>query len=184
MTPKNSKNRQDTIGFYAGSFDPVTYGHLDIIRKGSTLFQKLIVAIGHCQEKKYFFGLEERTEMLRDICKDIKNLKIITYSCLTVDAAQKEGANFMLRGIRSEADFNFEQRIAMMNEDLDKNIKTVFILSSPQLLHISSTLIKEIAVNGGDVSKFVSPLVERKFCVKFMNLKKSSTFRKPKKGIV
>ncbi len=139
---------------FPGSFDPLTLGHDDIIRRGITLFDELIIAIGINAEKKYMFTLEDRIRFVADAFKDEPNIKVLTYQGLTVDFCKKMNANFILRGLRNPADFEFEKAIAHTNRKLSE-IETVFLLTSSGKSFISSSIVRDVIRNGGDYSGLV-----------------------------
>jgi pantetheine-phosphate adenylyltransferase len=139
---------------FPGSFDPITNGHFDIINRGVSLFDEVIVAIGVNAEKKYLFSLEERERFIEEAFKDQPKVKVITYSGLTIDLCKKEKADFILRGLRNPADFEFEKAIAHTNRVLSK-IETVFLLTAAGTSYISSSIVRDVLRNGGDISKLV-----------------------------
>ena len=143
---------------FPGSFDPLTLGHYDIILRGITLFDELIIAIGINAEKKYMFTLEERTRFIKDAFKDQPKIKVLTYSGLTVDFCKKVNANFILRGLRNPADFEFEKAIAHTNRKLSE-IETVFLLTSSGKSYISSSIVRDVIRNGGDYTGLVPSTV-------------------------
>jgi pantetheine-phosphate adenylyltransferase len=143
------------IAIFPGSFDPITKGHQDIITRASVMFDQLIVAIGTNSTKKYFFSLERRKEMIQEAVADLGNVTVEEYSGLTVDYCKKVGSNFIVRGLRTSADFEFERGIGQMNRAMYPNLETVFLLSEPELSAINSTIVRDILANGGDVAKFV-----------------------------
>ncbi|MBT3219163.1 MAG: pantetheine-phosphate adenylyltransferase [Proteobacteria bacterium] len=142
------------VAIYAGSFDPLTMGHIDIISRGAKLFDELVVAIGNNPSKSYMFDLEERKVMVSEACQDIPGLRVVTFAGLLVQASESEGANVILRGLRAFADFELEFRNGLANRDLS-GIETVFMLADPPHIFISSSLVKEISINGGDISSYV-----------------------------
>ncbi|MCI4641655.1 MAG: pantetheine-phosphate adenylyltransferase [Flavobacteriaceae bacterium] len=146
------------IAVFPGSFDPLTLGHLDVIQRGLTLFDQLIIAIGVNTEKKYMFSLEERVAILTDTFKEENKIKIHTYSGLTVDFCQEIGAHFILRGLRNPADFEFEKAIAHTNRKLTE-IETVFLLTSSGKSYISSSIVRDVIRHKGDFSVLVPPSV-------------------------
>jgi len=146
------------IAVFPGSFDPLTLGHLDVIQRGLTLFDQLIIAIGVNTEKKYMFSLEERVAILTDTFKGESKIKIHTYSGLTVDFCQEIGAHFILRGLRNPADFEFEKAIAHTNRKLTE-IETVFLLTSSGKSYISSSIVRDVIRHKGDFSVLVPPSV-------------------------
>jgi pantetheine-phosphate adenylyltransferase len=149
------------IAVFPGSFDPITLGHEDIIKRGSTLFDKIIVAIGVNGEKKYMFPLEERKRFIEEAFKDVPNIEVVTYEGLTIDFCKKAGAKFILRGLRNPADFEFEKAIAHTNRKLSK-IETVFLLTAANTSYISSSIVRDVLRNGGDYTKLVPDSVRVK----------------------
>ncbi len=145
---------------FAGSFDPPTYGHLDIIRRGSSLFDKLIVVVAINSSKKYLFSDQERIDLLEEIVKPFGNVTVEPCSSLIVNFAKEHDANVLLRGVRNSADFSYEFDLAMMNRGLAPDMETVFLPTSPEYFVVRSSGIKEMAAFGGDVSKMVPPVVE------------------------
>ena len=143
------------ISVFPGSFSPFTIGHQSVIDRTLPLFDKIIIAIGINSEKNQYFSIEERIKWIKDIYDRNPKIVVKFYEGLTVDFCKKEGANFILRGLRDSHDFKFEKNIAQMNKDLDPDIETIFIITPPELSHISSSLIRDIIKNGGDVSKFI-----------------------------
>lgn len=139
---------------FPGSFDPLTLGHYDIIERGVTLFDELIIAIGINSEKKYMFSLEERMTFIQKAFKKEKKIKVVTYQGLTVDFCKKINANFILRGLRNPADFEFEKAIAHTNRQLSE-IETVFLLTSSGKSFISSSIVRDVIRNGGDYTSLV-----------------------------
>jgi pantetheine-phosphate adenylyltransferase len=138
-----------------GSFDPVTNGHIDIIGRALSLFDKIIIGIGNNTTKKYLFPIEQREAWIREIFKNEKKVDVKIYHSLTVDFCKQMNAGFILRGLRSSIDFEYESPIARTNTKLDAGIETVFLLASEKSASISSTIIREIIRHGGDVSKFI-----------------------------
>ena len=139
---------------FPGSFDPITNGHYDIIKRGVSLFDEVIVAIGVNAEKKYMFTLEERKRFIEDAFKDEPKVRVITYSGLTIDLCKKENAEFILRGLRNPADFEFEKAIAHTNRMMSK-IETVFLLTAARTSFISSSIVRDVLRNGGDITQLV-----------------------------
>ena len=149
-----------TTAMYPGSFDPVTRGHLDIIRRASRMFDKLIVAVLNNSAKTPLFTVEQRVEMLRECCKDIPNVEVASFDGLTVNFARDQGATVMVRGLRAVTDFENEMQLAHTNHALLPGIETVFLATSIQWSYLSSTMVKEAAHYRQDVSQFVTPNVE------------------------
>lgn len=139
---------------FPGSFDPLTLGHYDIIKRGIKLFDEIVVAIGVNSAKKYMFSLEERKQFIEEAFKDEPGIKVAVYEGLTVDYCQEIGVNFILRGLRNPADFEFEKAIAHTNRDLAP-IETVFLLTSAGTSYISSSIVREVIRNNGDYTKLV-----------------------------
>lgn len=146
---------------FPGSFDPITNGHYDIIKRGVSLFDEVIVAIGVNAEKKYMFSLEERKRFIEEAFKDEPKVRVITYSGLTIDLCKKENAEFILRGLRNPADFEFEKAIAHTNRMMSK-IETVFLLTAARTSFISSSIVRDVLRNGGDISQLVPESVLEK----------------------
>ena len=149
-----------TTAMYPGSFDPVTRGHLDIIKRASRMFDKLIVAVLNNSAKTPLFTVEQRVEMLRECCKDIPNVEIASFDGLTVNFAKAQGATVMVRGLRAVTDFENEMQLAHTNHALLPGIETVFLATSIKWSYLSSTIVKEAAHYRQDVSQFVTPNVE------------------------
>jgi pantetheine-phosphate adenylyltransferase len=143
------------IAVFPGSFDPVTIGHESIIRRSLPLFDELIVAIGVNSNKNYFFPLEKRLRWIEQVFANEPKIKVTSFSGLTVDYCKNNNAAYILRGIRTAADFEFEKAIAQMNKAMAPEIETVFILPVAELSAINSTIIRDIVRNGGDASAFV-----------------------------
>ena len=144
---------------FPGSFDPLTNGHFDIIKRGLTLFDEVIVAIGENSTKSYMFSLEQRMDFIKEAFKGEDRVSVESYQGLTVDFCKKLGVEFILRGLRNPADFEFEKAIAHTNRDLAP-IETVFLLTSASTSYISSSIVREVIRNKGDVSKLVPPSVK------------------------
>jgi len=139
---------------FPGSFDPLTLGHYDIIMRGITLFDELIIAIGKNADKSYMFSLEERMHFIKEAFKEQKQIKVLTYEGLTVDFCKKVDANYILRGLRNPGDFEFEKAIAHTNRKLSE-IETVFLLTSSGKSYISSSIVRDVIRNGGDYTGLV-----------------------------
>lgn len=146
---------------FPGSFDPLTLGHYDIIQRGITLFDELIIAIGVNSDKKYMFTLEERKQFIKDAFANEPKIKVLTYEGLTVDFCKKINANFILRGLRNPGDFEFEKAIAHTNRKLSE-IETVFLLTSSGKSYISSSIVRDVIKNGGDYTGLVPDSVRVK----------------------
>jgi pantetheine-phosphate adenylyltransferase len=146
---------------FPGSFDPITLGHYDIIKRGVTLFDEVIVAIGINADKKYMFTVDERKKFIEDTFADEPKIKVMTYEGLTVDFCKKIDVEFILRGLRNPADFEFEKAIAHTNRDLAP-IETVFLLTSANTSYISSSIVRDVIRNHGDYTKLVPKSVRLK----------------------
>ncbi len=145
---------------FPGSFDPITIGHVDIINRGVTLFDELIIAIGVNADKKYMFDLDERKKFIEETFKNEPKIKVMTYEGLTVDFCKKVNADFILRGLRNPADFEFEKAIAHTNRKLSK-IETVFLLTSSGKSYISSSIVRDVMRNNGDYTGLVPNVVRK-----------------------
>jgi pantetheine-phosphate adenylyltransferase len=145
---------------YPGTFDPITNGHHDLVRRAAGIFDHVIVAIAANPNKTPMFSLEKRVELARRVLQDVSNVEVQGYSGLTVDFARQHHGAVIVRGLRAVSDFEFEFQLANMSRHLDRNFETVFLTPQEQFTFISSSLVREIAVLGGDVSRFVHPIVE------------------------
>jgi pantetheine-phosphate adenylyltransferase len=143
------------IAVFPGSFDPITIGHVDIVKRSIPLFDKIIIAIGVNTQKKYLFPLEQRMAWIEKVFKDYKNVEVAHYQGLTINYCKERGAGYILRGIRSAADFEYEKTIAHLNHSMNTNLETILMLSPPEYSSISSTIVREIILGKGDVSMFV-----------------------------
>ena len=149
------------LAIYAGTFDPFTFGHIDIARRAHRLFPRLIIAVTTNPEKSALFTLDERRQIIRDASRGIRGVSIDAFEGLLVDYAHRKGARVVIRGIRALSDFEYEFQMALMNRKLSDEIETVFLMPHEKYSYLSSRLVKEIALLGGDVSAFVTPMVER-----------------------
>lgn len=143
------------IAIFPGSFSPFTVGHQSVVDRALPLFDKIIISIGINSEKNQYFSIEERLQWIKDVYANNAKIEVKFYEGLTVDFCKKENANYILRGLRDSHDFKFEKGIAQMNKDLNKEVETIFIITPPEISHISSSIIRDIIKNGGDVSKFI-----------------------------
>jgi len=155
------------IGIYPGSFDPITYGHLDIITRSAKLFDKLIVAVLSNPQKKPLFTVDERVEMIKQSVQDIANIEIDSFSGLLVDFARLKQAKVIVKGLRAVSDFEYELQMALMNNKLDDEIETIFIMTSTKYSYLSSSIVKEVSSFGGCVKGLVPPIVEKRLKQKF-----------------
>lgn len=151
----------EKIAVFPGSFDPITLGHYDIIKRSIPLFDKIVVAIGVNAEKKYMFSLEERKRFIEESFQDMPSVSVITYEGLTIDLCKKLKAQFIVRGLRNPADFEFEKAIAHTNRKLSK-IETVFLLTAANTSYISSSIVRDVIRNGGEYSLLVPDAVKVK----------------------
>lgn len=143
------------IALFPGSFDPITIAHVDILKRALPLFDKIVVGIGLNSSKQNFLSAEKREEIVRTVFADSANVEVQLYEGLTVDFCKKIDANYMVRGIRSVGDFEYERAIAQINQTMMPEMETIFILSKPEYSAISSTIVRDILRNNGDVSKFL-----------------------------
>ena len=143
------------IAVFAGSFDPFTKGHESVVVRALPLFDKIIIAIGINSTKMDFLSVNERMELINNVFSDVSKIKIEAYEGLTVEYCKKVNANFMLRGIRTAADFEYERAVAQMNKSMLPTIESVFLLTTPELTPVNSTIVRDILRNGGDVSQFL-----------------------------
>ena len=148
------------IAVFPGSFDPITKGHESIVRRSLPLFDEIIIGIGYNTNKHYFFSQDRREHFINKTFEGEPKIKVIRYSGLTVDFCKGIGAGFILRGLRTSADFEFERAIAQMNRTMNHAVETVFIVSDPSLSHISSTIVRDILLYQGDVSAFVPEVIK------------------------
>ena len=157
---------------YPGTFDPITYGHIDVIKKSLKIFDKLIVATTNNNDKEYFFSLEERIDIInKSLFKDLKfnkkKIKVISFSNLTIDLCKKYSASAIIRGLRAVSDFEYEFQLAGMNKKLNTQIETMFLMSDVENQIISSKFVKEIANLGGNIDRFVTKYVVKKLKNKY-----------------
>ena len=143
------------IALYPGSFDPFTNGHLDVVRRGTELFDEIIIAIGNNSSKTRYLPIEQMTTMIEQVFQDEPRVSVRSYKGLTADYAREVGARFLLRGLRNTTDFEYENTIAQANRHVNPELETVFLITSPALAAISSTIIREIHRFGGNVNDFV-----------------------------
>ncbi len=156
-----NKQLDNRIAVYTGTFDPVHYGHLDVIERGSRTFDRLIVGVGTNPDKGPFFSMEERVELVQGVIAPYKNVSVQPFEGLAVTFVRSVGARVMLRGLRTTSDMETEFTMSLMNLNLDSEIETVFLMASEKYSHVSSTLLRQIATFGGDLNKFLPPEVKR-----------------------
>lgn len=148
-------HREQRIAVYAGSFDPVTHGHLGIARRAVSLFDRVILAVGENPNKGYLLDVNKRMEVLRAATAGLQRVEVTRFEGLLVDYCRRVGATAIIRGLRAVSDFDFEFQIGLANMDMAPEVHTVFMLTDPQHIFISSSLVKEIAANGGDVTRYL-----------------------------
>jgi pantetheine-phosphate adenylyltransferase len=149
----------NVIAIYSGTFDPITFGHIDLINKSSKLFEHTIIAIANNTKKETLFPLQKRIDLVKEALFDIPNIEVVGFSGLFVDFAASRNAKFIVRGIRTVSDFGYELQMALTNRALNSEIETIFLSPSEQYSYLSSTLVREIGLMGGDISKFVPKCV-------------------------
>ncbi|GED70302.1 phosphopantetheine adenylyltransferase [Brevibacillus reuszeri] len=150
-----------TIAVCSGSFDPVTYGHLDIIARSSKVFDKVIVAVLINSKKNSMFSVEERVELLRQATADMDNVEIDSFNGLLINYMNERGANVIIRGLRAVSDFEYEMQVASINKKLDEKIETFFMMTNNQYSYLSSSIVKEVAKYNASVADLVPPVVEQ-----------------------
>lgn len=143
------------VAVYPGSFDPITNGHLDIIKRGAKIFDEVIVAVLVNIDKKYLFEIDERVKLIEKVTKDIENVKVVSFNGLLVNFLKEYNANILLKGLRNSIDFEYELQMAFMNNQLDSNVETICMMSSAKNLHISSSCVKQVAKFGGNIEGLV-----------------------------
>lgn len=153
---------------YSGSFDPVTYGHLDIIRRSRSLADELIVGVLNNKAKTPLFSVEERVKMLEEMTKNMPGVKVVPFEGLLIDFAKEMSAGIVVRGLRAVTDFEYELQMAQTNNKLSPELETVFLTTSLEYSYLSSTIVKEVAAFGGDISQFVPETIERRIQEKIM----------------
>lgn len=147
------------IAVYPGTFDPITYGHIDLIERATRIFDKVIIAIAVNQAKKPMFTLAERVELTKQALKSLPNIEVQGFEGLLLNFAKEHGANVLLRGLRTVTDFDYELQLASMNRFLDPAVESMFLMPAEKYMYVSSSLVREIATLGGDVENFVPPVV-------------------------
>lgn len=158
-TTQEHRNNGPRIALYPGSFDGLTYGHLDLIRRGAKLFDKLIVGVAHNSRKQPWFTIEQRLELIGQCSTECRNVEAVAIQGLTVRTAQDLGAQFVVRGLRAVSDFEFEIQLAIMNHQIEPKVETIFLAPAPEYIFLSSSLVKEAWSLGADISRFVPPPV-------------------------
>ncbi|MEA3363795.1 MAG: pantetheine-phosphate adenylyltransferase [Thermodesulfobacteriota bacterium] len=157
------------IAIYPGSFDPFTHGHMDIVRRGLEIFDTVVIAVANNSEKNTLFSVDERVDILKKLTEDNPRLRVETFNGLLVDYVVSKKARVILRGLRAVTDFEFEFQLAQMNHTVCQQVETLFMMTSPKFAYLSSSIVKEVGRLGGDISKFVPPLVRDELMKKFGN---------------
>ena len=155
------------IGVYPGTFDPITNGHVDLVRRSLRLFDKVYVAVALNPQKHPVFDLDERVEMVRTVTKPLPHVEVEPFHGLLVEFVRKRGAHAIIRGLRAVSDFEFELQVALMNRNLDEHAETVFLMPSQEYIYLTSTIVKEVARHGGDLKNLVHAEVARRIAAKF-----------------
>lgn len=163
-----------TIAIYPGSFDPITNGHIDILKSGAEIFDKVIIAVAYNAEKQGFLPVNTRTELIKKCTRDIPNIEVDCFEGLTIEYAKKRNASVLLRGLRTSFDFEYELQLSQTNHALFDEIKTVFLITKPEYNFISSSCVREILLNKGDISKFVPSAVSEYLTAKYGTLSELS----------
>lgn len=162
---------ENVIAICPGSFDPVTYGHLDIITRAAKMFKKVIVVVASNSSKRCSFSAEERVDMIKKCIPDLLNVEVDHYDGLLADYAAEKGATAIIKGLRAMSDFEYEFQMALTNKELNPNVETLFLTTAAQNMYLSSSMVKQIASMGGDISNFV-PQVIRQDIIDRINSKK------------
>lgn len=161
-----------TRALYSGSFDPVTYGHIDIVKRAANIFDEVVVAVMNNKAKNPLFSVEERVNMIKETTKDLKNVKVTSFSGLLVDFAKEEKINVIVRGLRAVTDFEYELQMAQTNHELLPEVDTMFLTTSILYSYVSSTIVREVASYHGDVSHFVPECIAQKIYSKYDEIQK------------
>ncbi len=157
---------RSNLALYPGSFDPMTFGHLDLIRRSRRLYDRVLVGVAHGHHKETLFSVEERVAMVREACAGIDGVEVKSFSDLLVHFARREGARVIVRGLRVISDFEYEFQMALTNRKIDPEFEVVFLMPSEQWSYLNSTVVKEIARLGGSVDQFVPPVIARRLAEK------------------
>ena len=159
------------IGIYPGSFDPITLGHLDVIKRSASMVDKLVIGVLNNRAKNNLFSADERVELIKEVTKELPNVEVEAFDGLLVDYANKKNANVIVRGLRAITDFEYELQMAQTNRKLNSNVDTVFLTTSVEYAYLSSSVVREIGAYGGDIHKFVPACIADKIIEKCKNLK-------------
>jgi len=155
------------IALYPGTFDPITYGHIDIAKRAAKIFRKVIAVVAENPAKSPLFSLKERFEMTKEALSDVKNIEVITYNGLIANCLKEQNATVLIRGLRAISDFEYEFQMAYTNRSINEKAETVFLMPNEKYTYLNSTMVKQIFKLGGNVSVFVPPCVYKKLLVKF-----------------
>jgi pantetheine-phosphate adenylyltransferase len=155
------------VAIFPGSFDPITVGHVDLVRRAQKIFDKIIVAVGLNSQKSTLFTLEQRLKWLNVVFSDFQNVEVAYFEGLTVNFCKEKNAHYLLRGLRNASDFDYEKTISQLNTIIGDDIETVFLISSPEFSHISSTIVREIIKGKGNVSPFIPSVIAKDLTIKF-----------------
>lgn len=160
------------LAIYPGSFDPITKGHEDIVRRALSFFEGVVIAVAYrsTHEKRGLFSIEERVELIREVFRDEPRVEVAAFSGLLVDFARERGTNLVVRGLRAVSDFEYEFQMALMNRQLFPQLETIFLAPDVRYSYLSASLVREIAALGGDVSEFVSPTVKERLVARYREL--------------
>lgn len=156
-----------TLAITPGTFDPITFGHLDVITRAATLMDEVVVAVAESTPKNTLFSIEERTELAREATRHIENVTVESFDTLLVDYAERKQATAIIKGLRAITDFEYEFQMNAMNQQLSFSLETIFIMSPPEYMYLSSSIVRELASLGGNISKFVPPCVAEALKRKF-----------------
>lgn len=162
-------NKKSNAAIYPGSFDPLTNGHLDVIKRAANIFDHVIVAVAHNTSKNALFTIAERVAIIKEVCRSLPNVSVETFDSLVIDFARKKKVSVLVRGLRMTSDFDYEFQIALTNRRLADDIETVFLMPSEHVQFVSSSLLKEIARYKADISSFVPKIVEKKLKDRFLH---------------
>ncbi len=158
-----------TLAIVPGTFDPITYGHLDIITRAASLMERVIVAVAQSTPKNTLFTIDERAELARQATANLENVEVETFNCLLVDYVKSKNAHVVIKGLRAITDFEYEFQMNALNQQLDYSLETMFIMSPPKYMYLSSSIVRELASLNGDISQLVPPCVAEALHTKFQS---------------
>lgn len=167
---KKEDGQKKKIACFPGSFDPFTYGHMDVVEQALELFDEVVIGIGKSSSKVSLLTVEERTSSIEALFESDERVKVLSFQGLAVDFAQRIAAVALIRGLRNESDFAYEMPMAMTNRKLNQNLRTVFFLTKTDFAYVSSSLVKELFANNADVSQFVPPAILKQLCLKMKEI--------------